>query len=123
MAWLPAKRRKRTATEVRQQMAIVDKEILESAFWKGADLKAEQPGTIANEFENDSSGKYGTRLTGKLTIGKETKKISLNNTSAKKLVDAYGKDTAKWEGKKTKVEVITQLVSGEKKKIIYVYPK
>lgn len=121
-AWLPASRRRYTEKGDGSTMAKVEDEMLEGGFWKADELEAEQTGTIADEFMPADTD-YGRKMRGQLTINGKDKTISLNNTSTKALSKGLGKDSKKWTGKKVKVEVIVQMVSGEKKGVIYLSPK
>ena len=52
----------------------------------------------------------------------EERNLRLNLVSRKNLIQAYGKDTAKWVGKEARIQLIDTMVSGEIKKSIVLNP-
>lgn len=57
----------------------------------------------------------------KLPNGDE-KTISLNGTSKNNMIEYYGEDTKDWVGKSARVEVLSQMVGKNRKKVIYLTP-
>lgn len=53
----------------------------------------------------------------------ERKKMSVNKTSLRKIMEAWGDESDDWKGKNLKVKVIEQQAFGELKKILYVEPE
>lgn len=77
------------------------------------------------EFTDGGKSEYSERF-GKdqFTVGVKlgdgtTKKLSLNNTSLKNMIAWYGDETEKWVGKEARIQVETQVIRGERKKIIF----
>ena len=52
----------------------------------------------------------------------ERKKMSVNKTSLRKIIEYWGDESDDWMGKKLSVKIIEQQAFGELKKIIYVEP-
>ena len=50
------------------------------------------------------------------------KKATLNRTSRNAIAASYSPDTETWVGKKAKVQVLSQNVGGQMKKVIYLTP-
>ena len=74
-------------------------------------------------------GKLFTYKDGKTTIqfqvqcpNNKVKTLSLNKTSSRNLSPVYGADTEGWEGKEAIVAVAKQLVQGQMKDVMYLYP-
>lgn len=73
---------------------------------------------LVKNFNGDLVKKYEIDIS--LPNGQK-KKYSPNMTSLKALARAYGKNGA-WTGKQLYLEIITQLIKGEKKQVIYSTP-
>lgn len=88
---------------------------------KGVDFKDKEIITIANEGQEVQSnlgpGKQNVFLV-KTASGKEGN-LGFNQTSINHLIDAYGPDSLHWVGKRAKVWLILQSVSGEMKRVVY----
>jgi len=53
----------------------------------------------------------------------ETKRLSMNATSQKELLQAWGDDSKAWVGKKVRVEIVRQRVFDKTKDIIFLHPE
>ena len=86
---------------------------------KGEDFKEGDVLTILNEGA-PVEGKFGTQHVFKMRmVNGEEKNLPFNQTSINKMIDVFGKESKTWIGKKVKVWMITQNVSGEFKKVVY----
>lgn len=75
-----------------------------------------------NEFQNDKNETIRRLQLGiKLPNGEE-RKWSANNTSLRRLVAAWGKNSDSWEGKKVKLYQTLQNVRGNEKFVVYGQP-
>ncbi len=54
--------------------------------------------------------------------GKGIREWTLNFTSLKAMVNAYGDETKNWVGKGVHFEVVAQMVAGKKKQVLYGEP-
>ncbi len=96
----------------------------ETRFLKaGTNIKDEDLITFIDEGKwetADFGGKKKERfnITVKIPSGEE-KIATLNNTSLQAIVEAYGDESSEWVGKEAKINVLSQMVSGERKEVIY----
>ena len=87
---------------------------------KGVDINSGDIVTIANEGKQ-IEGLYGPQnvFLIKLKDGEE-KNISVNQTSMNALIDVFGEDSLHWVGKRVKVWIIKQNVSGKFLDVLYI---
>ena len=101
-------------------MTIYNKKESVGAFLKkGEDFKGDDVIEIASEGQQ-IEGKFGMQdiFTIKTVMGKEGN-VSFNTTSINALIDAFGKESKKWIGKKAKVWGIMSNVQGKMIKVYY----
>lgn len=53
----------------------------------------------------------------------ETKRLSMNSTSQKELIQAWGDDSKAWINKRVRVEIVRQRVFDKTKDIIFLHPE
>jgi hypothetical protein len=104
----------------------IDEYLKWGKFLTPTDIKTGDVVTIIDEgtyFPADQTGfnRPAFRIKIKLQNGDE-KLWSINRTTANRFKDAWGDETAKWVGKKVRLEVIEQNVGGVIKKVIYGHP-
>ena len=95
-------------------MSIYTKKVSVGNFLKkGEDYKDGDILTIANEGKQ-VEGNFGTQdiFLAKLQDGREGN-INLNQTSLNGMIEAYGKDSISWIGKKVKVTKVKMSVAGK----------
>lgn len=72
------------------------------------------------EVEKDFKGRKSVKLQLQVELPNgEQKLISLNATSKNNMITFYGDDTKDWVGKEARIEVLSQLIQGERKKVVY----
>jgi hypothetical protein len=105
-----------------------DASSLDSHAVAGVDVKdgdlvvIDGPGEFV-EFEDKQTKEKRTRLKIPIVCVDGTPKdVTLNETSRKKLVEGYGKQTENWVNKNALVSIIQKDVFGQIKKIIYLSP-
>jgi len=100
-------------------MAIYQKKVSLGLFLdKGNDIKDGDIVEVANEGK-ESEGKFG--LQNLFLMKTETKEgnVAFNQTSVNNMIDAFGKDSLNWIGKKVKVWAILSNVQGKMTKVYY----
>ncbi len=98
----------------------VQKKVSVGAFAKkGEDYQDGDIITIADEGRQ-VEGTFGVQsvFLVKLPSGEE-KNMTFNQTSVNNLVDAYGDESSEWVGRKAKIWLILQSVSGKMLKVVY----
>lgn len=100
-------------------MGTSAREAAEGRFLRADVVKDSQNkiGIIVSEGEY-TDGKFGRKLEIKIQFNKLNKVWSLNQTSARNLIEAYGEDTNEWVGKKVEFE----LEESNGKEVIVGYP-
>jgi len=65
-------------------------------------------------------GEFGEKLVIDVQTPRgENKKLSLNQTSKKNIMEEYGDDTEEWVSKPARVNIVKQMVGGKMKSIVY----
>jgi len=100
-------------------MKYTKKVTVGSFLKKGEDFKDGDILVIANEGKQ-VQGTFGLQnvFLVKNALGKEGN-LGLNQTSINNIITAYGEDSLEWVGKKVRVWLITQSVSGKLQKVAY----
>ena len=92
---------------------IYQKKVSVGAFLKkGTDFNDGDLLEIANEG-NEVEGQYGIQNLFLVKIGGKEGNVSFNQTSINGMIDAFGKDSLQWIGKKVKAHKIKQNVAGK----------
>lgn len=70
------------------------------------------------EFNGKKSQKYEVKVVS--VKDKEERTYSMNPTSSDYLIDKLGTEGKRWVNETIEIEVIAQVIAGEKKKVLYV---
>lgn len=100
-------------------MAIYIKKVSVGSFLKkGEDVKDKDIVEIANEGKQ-VEGKFGVQDVFLIKVGGKEGNVNFNQTSVNNMIEAYGKDSVNWVGKKAKVWAILSNVQGKMIKVYY----
>ena len=99
-------------------------EIISEYVIAGQDVNTGDLIEILNEGEiTKGDDKIGPKMVIKVKIPKGIdKKLTLNETSKKEIIEKYGDESTAWIGKQLKVKIAEMNVAGQFKKVIYVAP-
>ena len=98
-------------------------------FLKTKDVKTGDVVTFVSEGEWVENTKFKrpdgspqSQFIIKVEINDVEMDMSLNSTNRKALIQAFGDDTVKWQGKSAKIEMAKMMVSGGMKDVIILTP-
>lgn len=95
----------------------VSSDLIASEFLTAEDIKQAVRAKIVDEGEL-SQGQFGDRITVKVLIGKTEKRLTLNKTSTRNLVEKFGEETKGWKGKTITIKKVQMIIRGKEMDVL-----